>query len=145
MFLRVSVLRSSAVVYLDYRQTIEKKKIQLFVYNLIIYNSCSIATCRNFPNMIILKNYTKLGEPQKRSFFSGPATKAFSPPPRLGLVAIGIVFLTLKKKSLVAHPFSHYTLSKVSKTTSPQKLFANNCVTLYITRSSIENKKNIFI
>ena len=45
---------------------------------------------------------------KKRSVLSGPATKAFSNPPPLRLVAIGTFFLTLKKVffSLVAHPFS---------------------------------------
>ena len=46
------------------------------------------------------------GAAKKSSFFSGPATKAFSPPP-LGLMAIGTFFLTKKVIfSSVAHPFS---------------------------------------
>ena len=37
-----------------------------------------------------------IGKPQKNAFFSSPATKAFRPPPSLGLVAIGTCFHTLK-------------------------------------------------
>ena len=53
------------------------------------------------------KDYIKKdkGSRKKSSFLSGPATKAFSLP--LGLVAIGTIFLTLKRVIfLVAHPFS---------------------------------------
>ena len=35
----------------------------------------------------MLKEHVDLGKPQKKFFFSGPTTKAFTPPP-LGLVVV---------------------------------------------------------
>ena len=72
---------------------------------------------------------------KKSSFLSGPASKAFSPPP-LGLVAIGTFFLTIKKNlfSLVAHPFSPppffaASLLAIQEFTDlcPKKSYDQNC------------------